>query len=131
MRHVKRYSNRKLYDQDDRGYTTLRGLAEKIRRGDEVIVVDHVTGADITSQTMTQIISSEAAAAAEEGKSSPVSVEVLARVIRDGIQVNFGKWHPADPEQAKGRVDRSSTGEYAGQDAAETRDRIEAFEKKL
>jgi len=84
MRHVKRYSNRKLYDQDDRGYTTLRGLAEKIRRGDEVIVVDHVTGADITSQTLTQIISSEAAAA-EEGKSSPVSVEVLARVIRDGI----------------------------------------------
>jgi len=131
MRHVKRYSNRKLYDQDDRGYTTLRGLAEQIRRGDEVVVVDHVTGVDITSQTLAQVIAGEVETATREGRPSPVPAEVLARVIRDGIPGDSGKWYPADPEQAKGRVDRSSTGEHAGQDAAATRDRVPELEKKL
>ena len=56
---IKRYSNRKLYDSDAKRYVTLEDVAEAIRRGEEVQVVDHVSGSDLTSVTMLQIIFEE------------------------------------------------------------------------
>jgi polyhydroxyalkanoate synthesis repressor PhaR len=53
---VKRYSNRKLYDTRAKQYVTLDGLAELIRQGEDVSVVDHPTGEDITVLTLAQII---------------------------------------------------------------------------
>lgn len=53
---IKRYSNRKLYDSDGRRYVTLEEVGEMIRRGEEVQVVDHATGADLTTVTLLQII---------------------------------------------------------------------------
>ena len=53
---IKRYANRKLYDTEAKQYITLEGIAELIRRGQEVQVVDHETGADITAMTQAQII---------------------------------------------------------------------------
>jgi polyhydroxyalkanoate synthesis repressor PhaR len=56
VRRIKRYPNRKLYDTEAREYVTLAGIASIIRQGEEVQVVDHVTGEDLTSLTLTQII---------------------------------------------------------------------------
>lgn len=56
---IKRYSNRKLYDTDAKRYVTLEDVAEAIRRGEDVHVVDHVSGEDLTSVTMLQIIFEE------------------------------------------------------------------------
>jgi polyhydroxyalkanoate synthesis repressor PhaR len=53
---IKRYPNRKLYDTDAKKYITLDGIAELIRHGAEVQVVDHTTGEDLTTVTLTQII---------------------------------------------------------------------------
>jgi polyhydroxyalkanoate synthesis repressor PhaR len=53
---VKRYANRKLYDMRAKQYVTLDGLAERIRRGDDLAVIDHPTGEDITVLTLAQII---------------------------------------------------------------------------
>lgn len=53
---IKRYNNRKLYDTHAKRYVTLFDLAEMIRRGDDVTVLDHVSGEDITSQIQAQII---------------------------------------------------------------------------
>ncbi|MBI4675575.1 MAG: pesticidal protein Cry15Aa [Chloroflexi bacterium] len=53
---IKRYNNRKLYDTHAKRYVTLLDLAELIRRGDDVIVLDHANGEDITSQVQAQII---------------------------------------------------------------------------
>jgi polyhydroxyalkanoate synthesis repressor PhaR len=53
---VKRYANRKLYDTQESRYVTLEGLEEMIRAGKEISVVDAVTGEDLTSVTLTQII---------------------------------------------------------------------------
>jgi polyhydroxyalkanoate synthesis repressor PhaR len=53
---IKRYSNRKLYDTQAKRYVTLEGIAELIRRGQEVQVVDHETGADITALIQAQTI---------------------------------------------------------------------------
>jgi polyhydroxyalkanoate synthesis repressor PhaR len=53
---VKRYPNRKLYDTEARQYITLDGIADMIRQGREVQVVDHATGEDLTALTLSQII---------------------------------------------------------------------------
>lgn len=53
---IKRYSNRKLYDTEAKQYVTLERIADLIRRGEEVHVVDHATGEDLTALTLTQII---------------------------------------------------------------------------
>ena len=56
MRLIKRYPNRKLYDTEAKKYVTLSGIAELIRDGHEIHVVDHTTGEDLTTVTLTQII---------------------------------------------------------------------------
>jgi polyhydroxyalkanoate synthesis repressor PhaR len=53
---IKRYNNRKLYNTHAKRYVTLLDLADMIRRGDDVSVLDHASGEDITSQIQAQII---------------------------------------------------------------------------
>lgn len=76
---IKRYSNRKLYDTDSKRYVTLEDLAEFIRQGEEVRVVDHVTGEDLTSVTLLQVIFEE------EKKIGGLMPQIfLTRMIRAG-----------------------------------------------
>lgn len=56
---IKRYANRKLYDTESKRYVTLEDLAESVRRGEDVRVVDHVTGDDLTSITLLQVVFEE------------------------------------------------------------------------
>lgn len=56
MRVIKRYSNRKLYDTQSGEYITLEGLADLIHNGEEVSVIDHDSGADLTAVTLMQVI---------------------------------------------------------------------------
>ena len=53
---IKRYANRKLYDTEARKYVRLDGIAELIRNGQEVEVIDNETGEDLTAIVLTQII---------------------------------------------------------------------------
>ena len=75
---VKKYGNRRLYDSDESRYVRLGELAEKIRRGGDVRVVDATTGADLTAETLVQIIFDDRHAA----RLLPVSL--LAQMIRMG-----------------------------------------------
>ena len=56
MATIKRYPNRKLYDTQAKRYVTLDEIAGMIRQGQDVEVVDHETGKDITSLVLSQII---------------------------------------------------------------------------
>lgn len=56
MRVIKRYPNRKLYDTEAKAYVSLDQIAEFIRTGEDVYVVDNATGEDLTTVTLTQII---------------------------------------------------------------------------
>lgn len=56
MRLIKRYSNRKLYDTTEKQYITLDQIAILIREGEELQVVDNVSGDDLTTLTLSQII---------------------------------------------------------------------------
>jgi len=53
---IKRYPNRKLYDTEAKQYVTLEAIAALIRQGEEIQVVDHATGEDLTAVTLSQII---------------------------------------------------------------------------
>jgi polyhydroxyalkanoate synthesis repressor PhaR len=53
---IKRYPNRKLYDTEAKQYITLDGIADLIRHGVEVQVVDHASGEELTALILTQII---------------------------------------------------------------------------
>ena len=79
MRTIKRYSNRKLYDTTQRHHVTLAQVAELVRGGYDLQVVDHVTGADLTSSTLAQVIFDEAR------RGPGVPVEVLRKIIVEGI----------------------------------------------
>jgi polyhydroxyalkanoate synthesis repressor PhaR len=59
IRLIKRYESRKLYDTEESRYVSLDEIAGWVRAGQEVRVVDNATGADVTSQTLTQIILDE------------------------------------------------------------------------
>jgi polyhydroxyalkanoate synthesis repressor PhaR len=53
---IKRYPNRKLYNTNEKKYVTLDGIAQLILQGDEIQILDHASGEDLTALTLTQII---------------------------------------------------------------------------
>ena len=100
---IKRYPNRKLYDTDAKQYITLDGIANLIRDGEEVQVVDNVTGEDLTAVTLTQIIFEQ-----EKKQSGFLPRSVLAGLIKTGgerlnaiqktLISSMGLWHHVDEE---------------------------------
>ncbi|HAC45528.1 MAG TPA: hypothetical protein DCF65_05605 [Chloroflexi bacterium] len=53
---IKKYANRKLYDTLTSRYITLEGIAELVRDGHEIQVVDRDTGQDLTQVILSQIV---------------------------------------------------------------------------
>ncbi len=56
MRVIKRYSNRKLYDTEDKRYVTLEEVSALVRAGADVKVLDNQTNEDLTTVTLSQIL---------------------------------------------------------------------------
>ena len=56
MRRIKKYSNRKLYDTEDKQYISLVRVSELVRSGEEVFIQDSKTGEDLTAATMSQLL---------------------------------------------------------------------------
>ena len=56
---IKKYANRKLYDTRTSRYITLEGIAQLVRDGHEIEVVDRDNGNDLTQVTLSQIVLSE------------------------------------------------------------------------
>lgn len=75
---IKRYTNRKLYDTVESRYVTLDEIAEMVKSGAEVKIIDNRTKDDLTSVTLAQIIFEE------EKKTSKMSLETLRDLIRHG-----------------------------------------------
>ena len=56
---IKKYANRKLYDTRTSRYVTLDGIADLVRAGHDIRVVDRDTGNDITQVVLSQIVLTE------------------------------------------------------------------------
>ncbi len=76
---IKKYGNRRMYDTSTSRYINLEDIAELVRNGTDVKVVDAKTGADLTSITLAQIIMEHAK---EEPGGFPL--ELLRQIIVAG-----------------------------------------------
>jgi polyhydroxyalkanoate synthesis repressor PhaR len=102
---IKRYSNRKLYDTKGSRYVTLLQIAEMVRAGEDVQIIDNSTKEDKTDVTLALIIS-------EELKTRPRAIplptlkllirhrgEKLLSQLREGP---IGRLMPKDQASAEG-----------------------------
>ena len=76
---IKRYPNRKLYNTESKKYITLEGISALIRKGEEVEILDHSSGDDLTEVTLTQIIFEQ-----EKKQSGFLPRSVLTGLVQSG-----------------------------------------------
>lgn len=83
---IKKYGNRRLYDTEKSGYITLNQLADTIRKGHTVKVLDAKTREDVTAFILTQVILEEA-----KNKNTLLPEPLLYMAIRfgDNLLVEF------------------------------------------
>lgn len=77
VRIIKRYQNRKLYDTHQSCYVTLEEIAQIVREGHEIQVIDNKTKNDITYTTQIQLLFDQ-----EKKSTKAGDTELLKRVIR-------------------------------------------------
>jgi len=53
---IKKYANRRLYDTGTSAYITLEDLCDRVKKGEDFVVLDAKTDQDLTRQVLTQII---------------------------------------------------------------------------
>jgi polyhydroxyalkanoate synthesis repressor PhaR len=126
---IKRYPNRKLYDTEAKQYITLGQIAEMIRQGSEVQVVDHTTGEDLTTLTLTQIIFEQ-----EKQRSGFLPETLLTGLIQaGGERLSTLRRALASPLELAHHVDDEiqrrievlvSRGEIAAEDGRNLRDKL-------
>jgi polyhydroxyalkanoate synthesis repressor PhaR len=129
VRLIKRYESRKLYDTEESRYVSLEEIAAFVRAGQEVRVQDNATAADVTAQTLAQII-------LEEGRrgTSCLSSELLHDLVRAGRQaVSSGVeqvQHGVD-RLMQASIDRLAPVRRAREEMARLRARLDELEASL
>lgn len=87
---IKKYGNRRLYDTAGSRYVNLDDIAQYIREGIEVRVVDADSGRDLTRVVLTQIITEDA-----KQKPTGLPLELLRQLIvaSDEVRQEFVMWY--------------------------------------
>lgn len=82
---IKRYANRKLYDTRDSRYVTLQQIAEYVKNGEDVTIIDNTTKEDITNATLAQIVYEAEKNSADGGEvGRPKTMGTLRSLIQNG-----------------------------------------------
>ncbi|QTA80953.1 PHB/PHA accumulation regulator DNA-binding domain-containing protein [Desulfonema limicola] len=76
---LKKYPNRRLYDTEQSIYVTLNDVADMVRQGKQVEVIDLKTNQDVTAFTLTQIIMEQT-----KKNNTILPVSLLHLIIRFG-----------------------------------------------
>lgn len=79
---IKKYSNRRLYDTKHKRYVTLDEIANLIREGNEVKVIDTQTGDDISKLILIQVVLES-----EKNKEDILPVSFLHMLIKYGNKI--------------------------------------------
>jgi polyhydroxyalkanoate synthesis repressor PhaR len=140
---VKRYSNRKLYDTRESRYVTLLQIAEMVRAGEEVQIIDNATKDDLTEVTLAQIIYEEQK---QHSRSVPLSTlrdlihqrgEKLMSQLREGP---LGRLIPQERAEGEAAVEVDEHSTYGGTPAKDgekkglidtSREALEAWQVKM
>ena len=82
----KKYANRRIYDTEISRYVTVGEVAQRIRQGRSVQVLDAKTGEDVTAFILTQIVLEEA-----KNQNALLPVPLLHLIIRywDNVLTEF------------------------------------------
>ncbi len=81
MHLIKKYANRKMYDTTDKRYISRNQLAELIKKGEEVAIIDNRTGEDLTTAIVSQLIGMESQ---DKENDAAVSSRFLMQLLRKG-----------------------------------------------
>jgi len=129
---IKRYPNRKLYDTEAKGYITLEQISDLIRGGQEIQVIDNVTGEDLTAVVLTQIILEQ-----EKKQAGFVPSAILAGLVQSGGRtINSLRQTLTNPHDLIHQIDTEidqriqhliSRGELAEEEARRWREKLLAF----
>ena len=79
MRLIKKYANRKLYDTTAKRYIAQRRVAELIKKGEAVKIMDYTTGDDITASVVSRLLGEE-----NGPTEGGVPTSVLVQLLRKG-----------------------------------------------
>ena len=112
IRVIKRYANRKLYDTRDSRYVTLDRIAELVRSGEEVKVVDNRSKKDLTKITLAQIIYEEQ----KSGNATAWSVQSLRGFILQGRKKILSSLKEGPVGKLVGRAEEIGTEVYNAAD---------------
>ena len=116
---IKRYSNRKLYDTKDSRYVTLLQIAEMVRGGEEVQIIDNNTKEDLTEVTLAQIIYEEQKQKASSSRNVPLQTlkdlihQRTEKVLSDLREGPIGRLIPgakAEPPSKTSLTDAATPG---------------------
>lgn len=129
IRLIKRYESRKLYDTEESRYVSLDEISGWIRQGQEVKVMDNATGADVTSQTLTQII-------LDEGRrgTSFLPSELLHDLVRMGeraVSTGFEQVSSGVDRLVQASIDRLGPVRRVREEMSSLRSRLEQLESSL
>ncbi len=129
IRLIKRYGSRKLYDTEESRYVSLEELAGWIRHGQEIRVIDNKTGEDVTSQTLTQIIS-------EEGRRGTALLpnDLLHELIRLGeeaVTSSVGHVQTKVDQFVRASIDRLAPVRKARDEMERLKERLSELESAL
>jgi polyhydroxyalkanoate synthesis repressor PhaR len=126
---IKRYPNRKLYDTEAKQYITLEGIAELIRQGKDVQVLDHASGEDLTALTLSQVIFEQ-----QKKHSGFLPRSVLTGLIRAGgdtlsnlrrtLSTSLGLMRYVDEEIERRARDLVSQGELTQEESRFVLDKL-------
>jgi polyhydroxyalkanoate synthesis repressor PhaR len=124
---IKRYANRKLYDTRDSRYVTLLQIAEYVRGGEEVSIIDNTTKEDLTNVTLAQIVYEEerksGQAEGEARRASP-TVSALRTLIQQSGERLMSTLREMAPAGAVGKLIRRDGTEATEADAAAAPPRV-------
>jgi polyhydroxyalkanoate synthesis repressor PhaR len=112
VRVIKRYANRKLYDTRDSRYVTLDRIAELVRNGEEVKVVDNRSKNDLTKITLAQIIYEEQ----KSGNATAWSVQSLRGFIQQGREKLISSLKESPVGKLVGRAEEFGAEVYSAAD---------------
>lgn len=129
IRLIKRYESRKLYDTEESRYVSLDEISGWIRQGQEVKVIDNASGADVTSQTLTQII-------LDEGRrgTSLLPSELLHDLVRMGeraVSTGFEQVSSGVDRLVQASIDRLGPVRRVREEMSSLRARLEQLESSL
>src|SRR5438552_17377970 len=103
---IKKYANRKLYDTRTSRYITLDQIAQLVRDGHEIKVVDRGNGGDLTQVTLSQIVLSEE----KRGPSGIVDAGGEMRPDRGPALLAYGRKTLNEPADLRPEVGRRREG---------------------